>query len=171
MNIATVIAARRADTGALDPDTLHGLLLLEEQGADHARVAALLRIDPDELRNRLSGARHGAYGKVPPVNLDGGHDERGERLPGLFPRLWMRTILALMLRPDGVVTGEINDALDAAGRTQQCAAAVTTLKADLKVLGIDLESKPSAHGEYRRYRIVGRHNARLQKIIANGWCL
>jgi len=169
MNLAATIT-NRVEAGALhSPDTLHGLLFLVEQRADEAALAKLTGTTRSQLAELLTTARAGDAGRVPPVNARH-HIERGERLPGLLPRLWQRAVVALVLRPDGATSTEVAGALEEFGRFQSCADAMSTLRAELRDLGVKIESAPVGDGFYR-YRIIGRHNSRLQKIIANGWAL
>lgn len=165
MNLAPVLSRRFKDTGLTDPDSLHGLLMLDEVG----------RLDAQAVRypyaaSLLPEAREGRVGRVPPAHLFGVDDEKSPPLPGLFSRLWMRQIIALMLRPDGATTSQLAASLDEIGFLRSTADAVAQLRYDLKVLGIALTSSPLA-GHAQHYRIAGNDAWRMQKIIANGWAL
>ncbi|MDR3473365.1 MAG: hypothetical protein P4M09_17025 [Devosia sp.] len=168
---ARIVIRRAPDFRVLDPDTLHGVLFLAEGGTTEAQLSKLLSVTVSEIRAAFSKARNGNCHRVPPVNLNSG-DAREPALPGLFPRRWMRELVALMLRPDGVLSGEVEVVLESCGRGSSGAgSAVSDLRGELRILNIAIESRPIGAGFIHRYRVIGNDAWRLQKIIANGWAL
>jgi hypothetical protein len=165
MSLAPVLSRRFKSTGLVDPDSLHGLLMLDEVGKLDAQ--ALRYPDAACL---LARAREGRAGRVPPAHMSVSGDDKSPPLPGLFSRLWMRQVIAMMLRPDGATTFQITDTLTELGFIRSTADAVSQLRADLRMLGVSIEATPLT-GHAQRYQITGRDAWRMRKIIANGWAL
>lgn len=169
MTLSDTISTRYRRSGGRDPDTLHGLLFITERGAETVKIAPLMHSRPEKISALLERAREGHAGRVP-------HDqsERGDDIPlddpdGLYPSKWRRALIAMMLRPDGATNLEFSDFLEANGASHDVTYAVQILRSDLKVNGISFGLERV--GSQFRYRIVGRNNWRMQKIIANGWAL
>lgn len=168
MNLATVITDRFNSTGARDPDSLHGLLYIVEQGAKLKEVAKL--VHSRSLDSIFERAREGSVGRVPAFT---GEEHQAEVLDfpdGLVPIRWKRDVLALLLRPDGATTDDMETLLAPVG-SWNSAMAIARLRIDLKPFSIKIDSRRFEGRNDFKYRITGISAWRLQKIIANGWAL
>ncbi|KQU96464.1 hypothetical protein [Devosia sp. Root105] len=172
MNLVTVITDRYATTGARDPDSLHGLLFLAEQGAPIQKLARLVR--SRSLVSLLDRARQGSVGRVPAVTGDEHRAEVVDFPDGLMPVRWKREVVALLLRSDGVSTSEILDLavrLGVESIGDNAGSLVRMLRDDLKPFSIGIESEKVEGSNAFRFKITGTSAWRMQKIIANGWAL
>lgn len=169
MNFSQVITRRVADTGGRDPDTLHGLLIAEEAHSPDGKIAGWMGCSIVDLNDIRERARVGRCNRVPPTFDD--PTAKLERLPGLFSRQWKRSLIAGMLKPDGIMTDEAQAILEAAGHNTASASAIYDLRVDMKTMGIAMESVLLKGTGLFRYRIIGRDAWRMQKIVANGWAL
>lgn len=169
MNLAHVIAGRVAATGARDPDTLHGLLLLEELGNSQKKLCkATKRRTISEL---LDKARNGEAGKVDAFYGDELRREPIDFPDGLMARKWKRELVALLLRAGGAVTADVEAMLVECEPSLCSADAITEIRRELKPLGVKVDSYRVPGQLAFRFQITGRSAWRMQKIIANGWSL
>lgn len=160
--------ARRASTdGILDPDSMLGLLMLEEMGINVSRVAMKLGVEPKRVEAGMAGARDGMIGKV--MHYTGERLTRAVRYSGLLAAPWKRDLIEMMLRADGASTVQVEDMMDGYGRSGPTSEAVFELRRELKEIGVGLDSEKLNAGLAHRYRITGNDAWRMQKIIANGW--
>jgi hypothetical protein len=169
MYLSEAITARAAtDTGARDPDSLLGCLMWTEAGGTEKRLAKLIR--SRSVTNLLDKARAGEAGRVPAFT---GEEHQAEVLDfpdGLVPIRWKRDVLALLLRPDGATTDDMETLLAPVG-SWNSAMAIARLRLDLKPFSIKIDSRRFEGRNDFKYRITGTSAWRLQKIIANGWSL
>jgi len=115
--------------------------------------------------------RAAAGGRERVASANGTNETLDPGLPGLFPRAWMREIIAMMLRPDGVTSAQINDAMfDKAATMGGPATMASRVRAECRVFHVEIEAE-RGEGNSFRWRIAGNHAWRMQRIIANGWAL
>lgn len=167
MELAPAIAARAATpTGARDPDSLFGALIYLEAGGDERRLAKLMGIR--SLGEVIDRARGGEVGRVDAFKGDEYRQEVLDYPDGLFAIAWQRQVIALLLRPDGATTADLDMALVAHG-AWNAAMAVSRLRIELKPFAIKVESTRFPGRNDFNYRIAGTSAWRMQKIISNGW--
>ena len=105
MSIATVIAERYQRTAAEDPDTLHGLLYLLEQGVDKRQLCRL--VHTRSLDRILDKARAGLLERVDAFKGERAIGEVYDFSDGILPLRWKRELVALLLRPDGALSTDV----------------------------------------------------------------
>lgn len=165
MSLALAIEAR---AGAKDPDSLLGSLIFLEAGGAEKHLARLM--GSRDVSNLIVRAREGSAGRVPAFQ---GTEQSREVLDfpdGLLPIRWKRDVVAMLLRPDGVTTDELEDYF-AEGGHYSSAKAIDQLRSDLKPFSVKLDSQRFEGRLDYRFKISGTSAWRMQKIIANGWAL
>ena len=168
MSLATVITERYERTAAEDPDTIHGLLYIVEQGADQRKICKL--VHSRSLDRLFDKARAGLLDKVAAFNGDRPIGEVYDFTEGILPLKWKRDLVAMLLRPDGALTTDILLMLRDCGTPgYDPGKAVSVLRRDLRPFRVVIEAQPSGGGHNYRFRIAGMHAWRMQRIIANGW--
>jgi hypothetical protein len=168
MNLSAVLTRRVADTGGRDPDTLHGLLMLAEERKLPRNLASLMGRRPEQIAEAFAKARGGLAGRVPPVNMSNSKGWQ-DGLDGVFSKLWKREVIALMLRPDGASADEIAEALRQGNSGYETVDAVSALRVEARLYGVDIETSKIPGTWHFRHHIAGQSAARMQEIIANGW--
>lgn len=165
MSLAHAIEAR---AGAKDPDSLLGSLIFLEAGGAEKRLARLM--GTGSVTSLIERAREGAVGRVPAFQ---GTDQSREVVDfpdGLIPIRWKREVVAMLLRPDGSTTDEL-ETYFSAGSSYNSAKAIDQLRSDLKPFSVKVDSQRFEGRLDYRFKISGTSAWRMQKIIANGWAL
>jgi len=172
IGLTATISSRFAKTKALDPDTLHGLLFCTETARQQienmptiARIigAGKLAVMLDRARKGIAGRVRHAYERPDPQQLD--------YLDGLFPLRWKRSLIDALLRCDGVSSTGVADLLAEQNRVSGPGKAMSTIRADLKVIGVRFEAEKVAGANHYIYRMTGMDYRRMREIIENGWAL
>lgn len=171
MYLSEAITARAAtDTGARDPDSLLGCLIFAEAGGTEKNLAKLIK--SRSVADLLDKARAGQAGRVPAFN---GQENRHEVIDfpsGILPQRWKRDLVALLLRPDGVLTHEVIQSLASNNASAEDAGKIVyQIKLELRPFSVGIESRRIDGSHTYRFKITGTSAWRMQKIIANGWAL
>lgn len=161
--LSTAIQSR---AGSRDPDSLFGCLIYLEAGGTIKQLNKLAK--SRVIQGFVEKARNGDVGRV--EAFKGDEFQLVEFPDGLFAIRWQRELLALLLRPDGVSTDEIETAMATMGQWN-APMAISRLRIELKPFSIKIDSDRIEGRNDFRYRITGTSNWRMQKIISNGWSL
>lgn len=165
MHLSEAISAR---AGAKDPDSLLGSLIYLEAGGPVKRLARLM--GSRDVSNLIERAREGSAGRVPAFQGTEQSREVVDFPDGLIPIRWKREVVAMLLRPDGTNTDELEDYF-ANGGHYSSAKAIDQLRSDLKPFSVKVDSQRFEGRNDYRFKISGTSAWRMQKIIANGWAL
>ena len=170
MYLSDAITARAAtDTGARDPDSLLGCLLFMEARGTEKALAKLIK--SRSVTTLLDKARAGEAGRVEAFLGDEFRSAPLADPDGLLPSKWKRDLVAMMLRPDGALTSDVNDVLAETGLGFEVHEVMKMLRRDLKDLGVAVHAERMDRVNAFRFRITGNDAWRMQKIISNGWSL
>jgi hypothetical protein len=183
--IAVVQALRsRADIPDVthDPHLMLGLLLLNERGISERTLGQAIGYSAAKVRGFMGQARVGGLRRATPWMGEKHSFSMGGSAPApavrrkkdpkrreVFTTLWYRDAIGLMLKAQGMMTGNLDQIALRHELGSAEADLIWRLKGVLQREGFEVAVQPDAVGRRARYTLEGQHAERMRQIIGNGW--